>query len=60
MSENFIVTPQQEEALLRESVSEVTALLKTLEKGLNEISNYLLTHENITHDACKEILRELF
>lgn len=60
MSENFIVTPQQEEALLRESASEVTALLKTLEKGLNEISNYLLTHENITHDACKEILRELF
>ena len=60
MSENFIVTPQQEEALLRESVSEVTALLKTLEKALSEISNYLLTHENITHEACKEILRDIF
>jgi ATP-dependent metalloprotease FtsH len=60
MSENFIVTPQQEEALLRESVSEVTALLKTLEKALSEISNYLLTHENITHEECKEILRDIF
>ena len=60
MSENFILTPQQEEALLRESVSEVTALLKTLEKALSEISNYLLTHENITHEECKEILRDIF
>jgi len=60
MSENFIVTPQQEEELLRESVSEVTALLKTLDKALSEISNYLLSHENITHEACKEILRDLF
>jgi len=60
MSDNFIVTPQQEEALLRESVSEVTALLKTLDKALSEISNYLLSHENITHEACKEILRDIF
>jgi len=60
MSENFIVTPQQEEVLLRESVSEVTALLKTLDKALTEISNYLLTHENITHEECKEILRDIF
>ncbi len=60
MSENFIVTAQEEESLMRASVSEVTALLKTLEKGLNEISAYLLTHENITHHECKEILRALF
>jgi ATP-dependent metalloprotease FtsH len=60
MSENFIVTPLQEEELLRESVSEVNALLKTLEKALSEVSNYLLAHENITHDECKEILREIF
>ena len=60
MSDNFIVTPLQEEELLRESVSEVTTLLKTLEKALSEVSNYLLAHENITHDECKEILRELF
>ena len=60
MSDNFIVTPQQEDELLRESVSEVTALLKTLEKALDEVSNYLLTHENITHEAAKEILREIF
>jgi len=60
MSDNFIVTPLQEEELLRESVSEVTTLLKTLEKALLEVSNYLLVHENITHDECQEILREIF
>ena len=60
MSDNFIVTPYQEEELLKESVSEVKALLKTLEKALTEVSNYLLVHENITHDECKEILREIF
>jgi len=60
MSENFIVTPKQEEELLRESVSEVTSLLETLKKALNEISDYLLAHENITHHECQEILREIF
>ena len=60
MSENFIVTPQQEEELLRESVSEVTTLLKTLDKALNEVSVYLLAHENITAEECREILRKIF
>jgi len=60
MSENFIVTQFQEEELLRESVSELKALLRTLEKALSEVSAYLLVHENITHDECKEILREIF
>ena len=60
MSENFIVTPYQEEELMKESVSEVKALLKTLEKALDEVSNYLLVYENITQDECKEILREIF
>ena len=60
MSENFIVTPHQEEELLRESVSEVTTLLKTLEKALHEVSQFLLTHENITAEECRVILRKLF
>jgi len=60
MSENFIVTPLQEEELLRESVSEVTTLLKTLEKALYEISTYLLAHENITPEECRVILRKIF
>ena len=60
MSENFIVTPMQEEELLRESVSEVTTLLKTLEKALDEISTYLLAHENITPEECRVILRKIF
>jgi len=60
MSENFIVTHQQEEELLRESVSEVSALLKTLEKALNEVSQFLLAHENITAEECRVILRKIF
>jgi ATP-dependent Zn protease len=60
MSENFIVTPLQEEELLRESVSEVTTLLKTLEKALIEVSGYLLAHENITAEECRVILRKIF
>ncbi len=60
MSENFVVTQFQEEELLKESVSELKELLKTLSKALTEVSAYLLVHENITHDECKEILREIF
>jgi ATP-dependent metalloprotease FtsH len=60
MSEDFIVTPLQEEELLRDTVSEVTALLNRLDKALNEVSMYLLQHENITQEKCKEILREIF
>ncbi|PHS39611.1 MAG: AAA family ATPase [Sulfurovum sp.] len=60
MSENFIVTPLQEEELLRESVSEVTTLLKTLDKALIEVSAYLLAHENITAEECRVILRKIF
>jgi ATP-dependent Zn protease len=60
MSEDFIVTPLQEEELLRDTVSEVTALLNRLDKALNEVSMYLLHHENITQEKCKEILREIF
>jgi ATP-dependent Zn protease len=60
MSDNFTVTPQQEEALLQESVSEVKTLLNTLDGALNEISTYLLAHENITADECRDILRKIF
>jgi ATP-dependent metalloprotease FtsH len=60
MSDNFVVTQFQEEELLKESVSELKALLKTLEKALTEVSAYLLIHENITNDECKEILRNIF
>ncbi|MDQ1325898.1 MAG: cell division protease FtsH [Campylobacterota bacterium] len=60
MGENFIITPDQEEQLLRESVSAVTSLLGTLSQVLNEITEYLLVHENITQEECREILREIF
>jgi len=60
MSENFVVTQFQEEELLQESVSELKDLLKTLSKALSEVSGYLLVHENITHNECQKILREIF
>ena len=60
MSDNFIVTPLGEEELLKESVSEVKALLKTLERALDEVSSYLLMHENITQDECQVILKKIF
>jgi ATP-dependent metalloprotease FtsH len=60
MSENFIVTTQQEEELLRESVSEITKLLNTLDKALSEITAFLLAHENITAEECRVILRKIF
>ena len=60
MSEDFIVNPLQEEELMRETVAEVTTLLKSLDKALSGVSEYLLKHENITHDACQEILKEIF
>jgi len=60
MSENFTVSPAEEEALMKESVSELKALLKTLDRALSEVSAYLLEHENITHEACRKILLDLF
>jgi len=60
MCDDFIVTPYQEDELMKESVSELKALLKTLEKAVSEVSVYLLEHENITQNSCKEILRDIF
>ncbi|MDQ7046852.1 MAG: ATP-dependent metallopeptidase FtsH/Yme1/Tma family protein [Sulfurovum sp.] len=60
MNDNFIVTPKQEDELLQKSVSEVSTLLKTLDKAHKEISEHLLTHENITSEECREILRKIF
>lgn len=60
MSNDFMVTPQQEAELLSESVSEVNTLLQTLDGALSEVSDYLLEHENITAEACRDILRKIF
>ncbi len=60
MSDNFVVTPQHEAELLSTSVSEVNTLLETLDGALTEVSAYLLEHENISADACRDILRKIF
>ncbi len=60
MSENFIVTVTQEEELLKTSVMEVKNLLSTLDEALQKTAAYLLEHENIDQEQCREILREIF
>ena len=60
MNDDFLVTPKQEEELLAQSVEEVNKLFETLDGALNEVSSYLLEHENITADTCRDILRNLF
>ncbi len=60
MGDNFMVNSQQEEDLLRDSAAEVSTLLKTLDKALQEVSSYLLEHENITAEECRVILRKIF
>ena len=60
MSEDFIVNPLQEEQLMRETVSEVTDLLKKLDKALSDVSEHLLQHENIDQEACRKILMGIF
>ena len=60
MSENFIVSEQDEAQLLGQSVLEVNTLLNSLEKALNEVAQYLLAHENITVEECRDILRRIF
>ncbi len=60
MGESFINSQTEEETLLEESITEVTALLKNVEKALPKIIEYLMVHENISHQECKEILREIF
>ncbi len=60
MADDFIVTPQQEEVLLRESVAEVKTLLESLDGALSEVKSHILSHETIKPDECRDILREIF
>ena len=60
MSENFIVTATQEDELLKASVVEVKNLLTSLDVALKNTTEYLLEHENIEQEQCREILREIF
>ena len=60
MSNSFMLTAEQETTLLSECASEVTELIKKLQVALDKITQYLLEYENINHETCKEILRDLF
>ena len=60
MSENFIISPQDEAKLLSQSVAEVTTLLNTLDKALTEAAKLLLANENVTIEECRDILRKIF
>ena len=60
MGEHFIITPYQEDELLKELVDELNTLLQTLDGALLQVSTHLLKYENITQDKCREILLEIF
>ena len=60
MSDNFMVLGKQEEELLGDCVSDVNTLMHTLDGALTEVSEYLLEHENISAETCREILRKIF
>ncbi len=60
MNDNFIVSPQQEEELLKSSVAELEKLFETLDEALSKVTEHLLEHENITAEECREILKSLF
>jgi ATP-dependent metalloprotease FtsH len=60
MVDNFVITPKQEEILLREAVVEVNKLLETLDTALDEVMAHILNRESITSDECRDILRKIF
>jgi len=60
MGDHFMVNPAEEEALLQEAQTEVTSLLEKLQEPQTDVSNYLLAHENISHDETREIIRAIF
>jgi ATP-dependent metalloprotease FtsH len=60
MVDNFVLTPRQEEILLKDSVTEVNKLLETLDSALDEVSKHILRYEHITADECRDVLRKIF
>lgn len=60
MTDDFIISQDQEAALLKESVASLTTLFGTLHEALDKTTAYLLQHENISSEECRKILREMF
>jgi len=60
MQENLVMSPQEEQRILEESMEEVTILLKRLEPVLLQLSQRLLEEENLTKASAQELLREIF
>jgi len=60
MSENIILLKDEEDTLLQEILTDLETLIKSLDKAIIQTANYILEHENITHESCQEILREIF
>ena len=60
MGENFTISHEEERALLESSTQELHTLLETLDEAITKTAEYLIEHENITLEACKDILREIF
>jgi ATP-dependent metalloprotease FtsH len=60
MADNYAASAEYEAQLMQRSVEELRTLLKTLENALEKARTYLLEHENIDQETCREILRDLF
>jgi len=60
MSENFTISPTEEESLLQMAIAELKTLLKQLEPAVEEVAAYLLVSENIERERCRRVLLDLF
>ena len=60
MSEGYIPSEGEVEALLKEAEGELYALFKRIDTALDKVAAYLLDYENISQEQCRDILRELF
>lgn len=60
MQDELTVSAAYEQEVFEVSISEVKTLLGTLEVAFEKTAEYLLEHENIDQEQCREILREIF
>lgn len=60
MGEHFVVSPTEEEMLLQQAQTDVKSLLEKLQEAREKMTEHILTHENITNEEAREILRGIF
>lgn len=58
MTEDFIVSNGEENALMHELTLETKTLVTTLNKAIDSVAKHLLEYEVISFEECKKILKE--